>query len=153
MSQQALADRMRERGWKWSQATVWAVEKGERPLRLAEAMDLAQILGMSDLRQFGSTPRAHELMNAWRKLEDASHALVDASRDYEVARARFVDAAVAGVEAENTYVGNGISIVNRTAIDVINAAYGRGEVAPDASIAAQIERLNAAYGDEPNVGP
>lgn len=44
MSQQALADLMRARGWKWSQATVWAVEKGERPLRLAEATDLAELL-------------------------------------------------------------------------------------------------------------
>lgn len=35
---------MRTRGWKWSQATVWAVEKGERPLRLAEAEDLVSIL-------------------------------------------------------------------------------------------------------------
>lgn len=44
MSQKELADRMREYGWKWSQATVWSVEKGERPLRLAEAEDLASIL-------------------------------------------------------------------------------------------------------------
>ena len=44
MTQQALADGMRERGHKWSQATVWSVEKGERPLRLAEADSLAQML-------------------------------------------------------------------------------------------------------------
>lgn len=43
-SQQWVADRMRERGWKWAQATVWNLEKGERPLRLAEAEDLAEIL-------------------------------------------------------------------------------------------------------------
>jgi transcriptional regulator with XRE-family HTH domain len=45
MSQKELAARMKERGWKWSQATVWAVEKGERPLRLAEAEDIKSILG------------------------------------------------------------------------------------------------------------
>lgn len=44
-SQAAIATAMRERGWKWSQATVWSVEKGERPLRLAEASDLASVLG------------------------------------------------------------------------------------------------------------
>lgn len=45
MSQTALADLMRERGFKWSQATVWAVEKGERPLRLAEAEALKDAFG------------------------------------------------------------------------------------------------------------
>ncbi|MCF3137668.1 helix-turn-helix domain-containing protein [Paenarthrobacter sp. AR 02] len=43
-SQQEIADGMRHVGWKWSQATVWSVEKGERPLRLAEALSLAKLL-------------------------------------------------------------------------------------------------------------
>lgn len=43
-SQQWVADRMRNRGWKWTQTTVWNVERGERPLRLAEAKDLGEIL-------------------------------------------------------------------------------------------------------------
>ncbi len=44
-SQADIAAQMRQRGWRWSQATVWSVEKGERPLRLAEADDLARVLG------------------------------------------------------------------------------------------------------------
>jgi len=44
MSQQSLATAMRERGWRWSQATVWAVESGERPLRITEAADVVEIL-------------------------------------------------------------------------------------------------------------
>lgn len=44
-TQQAIADAMRERGWRWSQATVWSVEKGERPLKLREAAMLTTILG------------------------------------------------------------------------------------------------------------
>jgi hypothetical protein len=43
-SQHALARAMRNRGWKWSQATASAVENGERPLKLAEAIDLADEL-------------------------------------------------------------------------------------------------------------
>ena len=35
MSQAALAAAMAERGHKWSQATVWSVEQGKRPIRLA----------------------------------------------------------------------------------------------------------------------
>lgn len=46
MAQQTLADAMRERGHKWSQATVWSVEKGERPLRLSEAGSVAEVLGV-----------------------------------------------------------------------------------------------------------
>jgi transcriptional regulator with XRE-family HTH domain len=43
-SQKELADAMRARGFKWSQATVWSIEKGERPLRLAEAEALGTVL-------------------------------------------------------------------------------------------------------------
>lgn len=43
-TQQDVAGAMRSAGYKWSQATVWSVEKGERPLKLAEAEDLAKIL-------------------------------------------------------------------------------------------------------------
>lgn len=45
MSQKELADRMASRGWKWSQATVWSVEAGKRPVRFAEAVDVCWILG------------------------------------------------------------------------------------------------------------
>lgn len=46
-SQKDLAEAMRERGFKWSQATVWSVEKGERPLRLTEAQALGVVLGIN----------------------------------------------------------------------------------------------------------
>ncbi len=46
-SQKDLADAMRERGFKWSQATVWSVEKGERPLRLTEAQALGGVLSIN----------------------------------------------------------------------------------------------------------
>lgn len=45
MSQKALATAMRDQGHKWSQSTVWAVERGERPLKLVEAASLVSILG------------------------------------------------------------------------------------------------------------
>lgn len=44
-SQRDTAAAMRERGWKWSHVTLVSIEAGERPLRLAEAMDLAEVLG------------------------------------------------------------------------------------------------------------
>lgn len=58
MSQADLALRMRERGYKWSASTVWAIEKGDRPLKLTEAVDVLEILGI-DLH-----PGLDELLNA-----------------------------------------------------------------------------------------
>ena len=45
-TQQELADRMRARGWPWTQPAVAKVELGKRPVRLSEAKDLAQLLGV-----------------------------------------------------------------------------------------------------------
>lgn len=47
MSQDELAAKLREYGYKWSKATVWAVENGTRPLKLTEARDLLEVLGYS----------------------------------------------------------------------------------------------------------
>lgn len=59
-SQKELADWMRQRGFKWSQATVWSIEKGERPLRLSEAEAVADIYGadVSSLLRGTSVVRA-----------------------------------------------------------------------------------------------
>jgi chromosome segregation ATPase len=55
-SQHSLAEAMRELGWPWSQATVWSVEKGERPLKLREAVVLASILGTTVETLVGADP-------------------------------------------------------------------------------------------------
>src|SRR5699024_8890274 len=44
ISQQTLAEKMRSKGFKWSQATVWATEKGDRPVRLSEVIALSEVL-------------------------------------------------------------------------------------------------------------
>lgn len=44
MSQETLATLMRKYGHKWSKATVWSVERGDRPLKLTEANDILRIL-------------------------------------------------------------------------------------------------------------
>ena len=84
MTQKVLADEMRARGWKWSQATVWSIEKGERPLRLAEAEDLKVIfqtgrntltspdaIAELDYRQRVVGRKAHEFYQAIEEFEDA----------------------------------------------------------------------------------
>lgn len=58
MSQVHLAKMMTERGNKWSQATVWNTEQGNRPLKLKEALDLASILSVSLEALTGSESQA-----------------------------------------------------------------------------------------------
>src|SRR5688572_27521658 len=54
MSQEALAESMSEMGHeKWSQSTVWSVERGTRPLRLAEAESLARLFDVDVTRLLG----------------------------------------------------------------------------------------------------
>jgi transcriptional regulator with XRE-family HTH domain len=47
VSQTELARRMAERGWPWHQATVYRVETGKQPVRFDEAVDLADLLGVT----------------------------------------------------------------------------------------------------------
>ncbi|MBE1876121.1 helix-turn-helix domain-containing protein [Myceligenerans pegani] len=63
-SQTELARAMRNRGWKWSQSTVWAIEKGDRPIKLAEAVDLADELHV----RIADLTREPELADADRQV-------------------------------------------------------------------------------------
>ncbi len=89
MTQKALADAMRERGHKWSQATVWAVEKGDRPLKLVEAKDLAFIL-VTKLDQLIEEPRdvmrARRLQQHVEEVFSLRDSVEDVARKYERAR-------------------------------------------------------------------
>lgn len=56
LSQQNVADFMRERGFEWAQATVWSIEKGKRPLRLSEAEALADYFSVQILDLLAAPP-------------------------------------------------------------------------------------------------
>lgn len=74
-SQKTLADEMRSRfGHAWSQSTVWSIETGARPLRLTEAQDLADLLGVS-IERLLPTPVA-ELRELRKLSEEAPAAAV-----------------------------------------------------------------------------
>jgi hypothetical protein len=76
-TQQAVADEMRQRGWRWSQATVWSVEKGERPLRLAEAEDLATVLGTPSVHAFLTEPIGAYIQQGVLRASNAYRAIVE----------------------------------------------------------------------------
>lgn len=91
ISQADIAKAMRERGYKWSQATVWAVERGERPLRLAEADDLRVILGrdsfqgaaefLAPTQEMYLVARLTEVVSAQKQFEDAAEKYLEALDD------------------------------------------------------------------------
>ncbi|NPC96615.1 hypothetical protein [Nocardioides sp. zg-DK7169] len=95
MSQQVLADEMRARGFKWSQATVWAAEKGERPLRVTEASALVDILGggyVYGLGQLVAPDTEAELLAqmravkaAYKRLSEQAHEFFEAQAGIEAA--------------------------------------------------------------------
>ncbi|TFF03722.1 hypothetical protein [Cellulosimicrobium funkei] len=86
MTQAALAKQMRDRGWKWSQATVWAIEKGERPLRVAEAVDVLHVLkgdSVGGIEWHLLRPSTHsQLGQAGRAAKEAWESVVDAMVDF-----------------------------------------------------------------------
>lgn len=62
---------MRERGHRWSQATVWNVERGERPLRLSEANSLAEILEVLSIHTFTVTDVQERVFEVMKQLAAA----------------------------------------------------------------------------------
>lgn len=85
MTQQAVAAEMKRRGWKWSQATVWSTESGERPLRLAEAEALADILKVTSSRFLAAETEA-QLWSMARRCTDANQEVIEAVRKFLTAR-------------------------------------------------------------------
>lgn len=67
MTQTALANAMKDLGHKWSQPTVVAIEKGERPLRLSEARDIAVVLGI-EIADLIKSPTTAQLEDAYLQL-------------------------------------------------------------------------------------
>ena len=76
MSQKELADRMRKLGFKWSQATVWSIEKGERPLRLTESEALGSVFGINARLLTFTGPSFIRVMRA-RELDDILTQIAD----------------------------------------------------------------------------
>jgi hypothetical protein len=46
VSQEELAQHMSERGFGFTQATTWKIERGQRPIKISEAVALGKVLGL-----------------------------------------------------------------------------------------------------------
>jgi transcriptional regulator with XRE-family HTH domain len=86
VSQEELAQRMTDRGLGFSQATIWKIESGQRPVKVNELVALAdslQILAPMSLTRAPDTTR-HQAQMQWanRRAYVAYHALKDAAGAY-----------------------------------------------------------------------
>jgi transcriptional regulator with XRE-family HTH domain len=97
ISQDELAQRMADRGFGFSQATIWKIESGQRPVRASELVALADSLGIMTATSLTRKPDAvrHqvELDQANRRAHDAYAALKEAAADYLDAQVELLVAA------------------------------------------------------------
>ncbi|AZL13747.1 hypothetical protein CXR25_13680 [Brevibacterium aurantiacum] len=123
-AQTVVAKEMKELGHKWSQATVWAVEKGERSLKLPEGRDLAMILGVSVLDLLEDQAGSDLYVWIRRELAEAnrgSDRLLEALIEWAARRQRvfLTGQAIDDPEVMQQIPESKRSIVKR---DIINAA-------------------------------
>ena len=94
ISQEELAQRMADLGFGFSQATIWKIERGQRPVRASELIALADSLGVmaatSLTRQPDAARHQVELDQANRKAQHAYQALKQAAADYLDAQVELV---------------------------------------------------------------
>lgn len=92
VSMDMLAARMRARGNKWTKATVYKIEQGERALRFQEGIEIAQCLGMDTvqvLRELSLDGYGIEIDNAKKRLSESYNAMLENAFKFGRARAFF----------------------------------------------------------------
>jgi transcriptional regulator with XRE-family HTH domain len=97
ISQEELAQRMTDRGFGFSQATIWKIESGQRPVKVSELVALADSLGVMLATDLTDEPEMtrHEirLEQTNRKAHCAYETLKEAAADYLDAQLELVVAA------------------------------------------------------------
>lgn len=115
MSQKEVAEKMAARGWKWSQATVWSVEAGKRPIKFAEAVDICWIFGVQLSALEGDSDEMQAVIitgKYFQAIDDMRDALSKSVRDqvewvrrsdsYEYSRNETRDSVTDAIRSDNT---------------------------------------------------
>lgn len=88
-SQSDIAEGMRSKGFKWSQTTVWELEKGKRSLKYLEAISLAEVLD-TNVSFLSEVPDGYRILRdatqAWQDFEDVSDRLLDLLAEFREAK-------------------------------------------------------------------
>ncbi|MGI9001977.1 MAG: helix-turn-helix domain-containing protein [Pseudonocardia sp.] len=104
LSQDELAQRMTERGFGFTQATVWKIEQGKRAVRIAEAVALMDALGLPSWMHLTRSPHTFrldaQLQAAHRRAGAAYTAIKDATTAFLHAQAEVAFAAYEAREAD-----------------------------------------------------
>jgi hypothetical protein len=91
VSQDELAQRMVDRGFGFSQATIWKIEQAKRPVKISEALALMDALELRSWINLAREPHAFrydaQLQDAHRYAAVAYNALKDAATEYLRAQA------------------------------------------------------------------
>jgi hypothetical protein len=128
-SQTDVAAAMKARGWKWAQNTVSAIEAGERPLRLAEAADLAHVLGLlsvDELTRENEYVLFRRTAGEMTAANEALEAAVEAYQNAQVSLAIMGDiAAAAGVPPTNGFLAPLESWLTVSATEAVAASIRR----------------------------
>lgn len=94
-SQEELADKLRSEGFDLHQTSVAKIERGTRPLRVAEAAALATIFRVPPLAVFLGSPQAEEQQSPLNQLNDmiasAQNLLNEMKADMSRSAGRYVD--------------------------------------------------------------
>jgi transcriptional regulator with XRE-family HTH domain len=113
ISQEELAQRVTDRGFGFSQATVWKIESGHRPIRISEAVAIADALGLfsPDKLTIAPAAAAHHarIRQANRAAHDACKRIKAAVTDYLEAQ---INLTVAAREAHDA--GEAVTEVDTT---------------------------------------
>lgn len=91
VSQDELAQRMSERGFGFTQATIWKIERGQRPVKISEAVALGESLGMISWTHLTEEPA---LTRHLADLQDANRRAHEAYNETKAAAARYLEAQV-----------------------------------------------------------
>ncbi|SEF60179.1 hypothetical protein SAMN04488592_0621 [Microbacterium azadirachtae] len=120
---------MREHGFKWSQATVWSIEKGERPLRLSEAIQVTDLLDV-EIYNLESEDYEAAIDSALVRMQAASDALDAAVDEYEAAR------------SELRHVREGAILTHNHAFDPESAVYYFDNETPERRVRDRATRFD-----------
>jgi transcriptional regulator with XRE-family HTH domain len=106
-SQEDLAQRMADRGFGFSQATIWKIEGGQRPVKASELVALAhclQILSPISLTYEPDTARHRA------ELREANHQALEAYETLKAAAAAYIEAQVVALVAARSAHDDGVTL-------------------------------------------
>lgn len=116
LSQEELARRMVERGFGFSQATIWKIEQNKRPVRIGEAVALGEAFGVPMWRHLTEEPR-HFRLGA--RVDRANRSAYNAYDQVKAAAAEYLEAQLELVVAvrDATDAGEHVAEFRRTWLD------------------------------------